>query len=180
MFQPDVVTTPLSVGPDGLVGELRGLYGAERQLLQTLGSMAQVVHLTRVKQAIASFVNGTGTRLWRLEAIFELLREDVASRPSPGLRHIIESRWRQQNHRLQHALLELHIVGSTLQEAAAHLAVLYAVAERRARGLELGQVAAQLSESRRDAEAMALLVTRHTGVQPGPLAPLRTADLTFE
>lgn len=173
MAHADLLTTSPSVDDDVLVGEIRGLYGAERQVLHILGAMAQRVHLSRVKQAVVALVTGTGTRLWRLETVFALLQEEVAGRHSPGLLRILEARWTQQCHRLQHSLLELHIVGSTLQESASHLAVLYAVAERRARELGLADVAAHLAASYADAEAMALMVATHTGVHAAAAARRR-------
>lgn len=173
MAHADLATPALSVGHDVLLGEIRGLYGAERQFLQALGMIAQAVQLSRVKHAVVALVTATGGRLWRLEEIFVLLQEDVAGRHSPGLLRIVESRWTQQCHRLQHSLLELHVVGTTLQESASHLAVLYAVAERRARELGLADIASHLAAAHDDAEAMALMVATHTGVHPAATARRR-------
>lgn len=162
------VLSPLTIGHDALLGEVRGLYAAERRFLHTLGLMAQVVRLRRVRQGVVALVTATGGRLWRLEEVFARLGEDVADGRCPGLHQIVESRWMANRHRLQHALLELHVVGTTLQEAATHLAIVYAVAARRAQALGLGEVEALLTESATDATAMTRLIVRHTGVHPTP------------
>jgi ferritin-like metal-binding protein YciE len=168
-----MIATSSSIAHDALVGEVRGLYGAERQLLHSLGAIAQAVHIGRVKLAVLTLVTSTGNRLWRLEEAFGLLDEELCSRHSLGMERIVETKWSLQRHRLQHDLLELHIVGTTLQEALAFLAVVYAVAAARARSLGYTDVTQRLSASQRDAEAMSVMVATHTGVRApaGAAAP---------
>jgi ferritin-like metal-binding protein YciE len=156
--------TSSSIAHDSLVGEVRGLYGAERQLLHALGGIAQAVHIGRVKLAVMTMVTSTGNRLWRLEEIFGSLGEELCSRHSLGMERIVESKWSLQRHRLHHDLLELHIVGTTLQEAMRFLSVAYAVAAGRARALGYTEVVQRLAASQRDTEAMGLVIATHTGV----------------
>jgi hypothetical protein len=111
-----------------------------------------------------TLVTNTGNRLWRLEEVFGCLDEELCSRHSLGMERIVEVKWSLQRHRLHHDLLELHIVGSTLQEALGFLSVAYAVAAGRARTLGRTDVEQRLTACQRDAEAMSTIVATNTGV----------------
>ena len=81
--------TPLH---EALVGELRDLYGAEKQLLSSLSRTASTVRTPTMHEMVARLLTDTSNQLWRLEEAFRLLDEDISSRHSLGMARILDRR----------------------------------------------------------------------------------------
>src|SRR6187455_322286 len=77
---------------DALVGEIRDLYGAERQLLKALTRVTPSLHTAGVREVAARLASDTERQLWRLEEIFTLLDEDVCSRHCLAMARMLGSR----------------------------------------------------------------------------------------
>ena len=75
---------------DALVGELRDLYDAEKQLVRALPKMARAAGRDQLRQVLENHLAETEHQLTRLERIFDYLGERPRSKPCTGIAGIIE------------------------------------------------------------------------------------------
>lgn len=73
-----------------MVGEIRDLYDAERQLVKSLPKLAKGASSPELRQLIAMHLNETEGQVKRLERAFELLEEQPRGRRCTGIAGIIE------------------------------------------------------------------------------------------
>ena len=136
---------------EALVGEIRDLYGAEKQLLKALARMAPAARTATVRDVVALLLTDTSNQLWRLEEIFGLLDEDITSRHCLGMARILDSRRDVPSYK--HAGAADAVVALTAQRAAHYLLAVYSTAAARARALGYFDVAQLLHESLDEATA---------------------------
>lgn len=148
---------------EALVGEIRDLYGAEKQLLGTLSRLSPQL-VTCAAQALASaLLTDTGNQLWRLEEIFTLLDEDLSQRHSLGMARILDLRKDPRDR----AVTPVDARFAAIAERAVHfLAAVHSTAAARARALGYDEVAALLDESVDEARAAG---ARLTVLTPAPV-----------
>lgn len=137
---------------DSLVGEVRGLCGAERALLAVLEARAASLSADGARQELVSLVTQTGARLARLETVCGLLAEEASGRQSGDI-------WRIFDAYLPGAPSVDSGVRRAAREALAYLSTVYALAESRARTLRMSRAARLLHASLDEARAQAALVT---------------------
>ena len=137
---------------EALIGEIRDLYGAEKQLLRALSRLAPTVRTAAVHDVVSLLLTDTGNQLWRLEEIFTLLDEDISSRHSLGMARILDTRSNARVPDLAYGAEDLQ-VAAVAQRAAHFLAAVHSTAAARARALGYFDVAQLLDESVEEATA---------------------------
>ncbi len=141
--------TPLH---EALVGEVRDLYGAEKQLFGALARVAPKLRSVPARQLASRLVTETGNQLWRLEQVFTLLDEDLSQRHSLGMARILDPGHEPP----ERAMLPVETrFAVQVERAMQFLAAVYSTAAARARTLGYDEVAVLLDHSADEALAAA-------------------------
>lgn len=157
----------LTAPHDALVGEIRDLYGAEKQLLSALARSAPQLCAPAARELASRLLTETGNQLWRLEEIFTLLDEDLSQRHSLGMARILDRR------KEPHERIAMPVDAAFVAQAAraAHfLAAVHSTAAARARALGNDAVAQLLDDTVAEAAAVSLWLTQL------PIAPPRAVS----
>lgn len=156
---------------EALVGEIRDLYGAEKQLLSMLSRVAPQLATPAARALESALLADTGNQLWRLEEIFTLLEEDLSQRHSLGMARILDARKDPR----ERAAVPVDARFATMAERAVHfLAAVHSTAAARARALGYDEVAALLDETVDEARAASARLTMLT-----PNAPVVTTTIAL-
>jgi ferritin-like metal-binding protein YciE len=151
---------------EALVGELRDLYGAEKQLLSSLSRMGSKVRTVAMSEIVSRLLSDTSNHLWRLEEAFRLLDEDISRRHCLGMARILDTRKQGQ-------LVPPEImVAATTHKATHFLSAVHATAAARARALGYYDVARLLDASAAEATAAARGLTMIAATTPAAGAPI--------
>lgn len=135
---------------EALVGEIRDLYGAEKQWLSALSRLSPQLGTAAARDLASTLLSDTGNQLWRLEEIFTLLDEDLSQRHSLGMARILDTRKDPRDR----AVVPLDARFAAIAERAVHfLAAVHSTAAARARALGYDEVAALLDETVDEARA---------------------------
>lgn len=151
---------------DALVGEIRDLYGAEKQLLSALSRTAPQLCSAAARELASRLLTDTGNQLWRLEEVFTLLDEDLSQRHSLGMAHILDRR--KEPHERRSLPLDASFAAQAAR-AVHFLAAVHSTAAARARTLGYHDVAQLLGETVEEARSISQRLTALT-VPPPSLA----------
>lgn len=138
---------------DALVGEIRDLYGAEKQLLSALSRTAPQLCSAAARDLASRLLTDTGNQLWRLEEIFTLLDEDLSQRHSLGMARLLDRR------KEPHVRVVVPVDAAFAAQAARavhFLGAVHSTAAARARALGYEDVAQLLDETVAETTAVSL------------------------
>ena len=154
---------------ESLVGEIRDLYGAEKQLLSTLARIAPQLRDAAVRDLASRLLNDTGNQLWRLEEVFALLDEEPGQRHSLGMARILDDRKEPRDRGIGSADASFTAQAG---RAVHFLAAVHSTAAARARALDYDDVALLLHESADEALTVNRRLSTLAAPATGPTAAM--------
>lgn len=134
-----------------LVGQMRDLYDAEKQLVKALPKMAKTSSNDELRDAFENHLEQTKEHVQRLEQAFELLEDKARNKPCKAMRGLIEEGKETMSENLSDPLMDSAII-AVAQKVEHYEIAGYGTVSAWARSLGLDDVAelleATLSEEK--------------------------------
>src|SRR4030095_4190671 len=131
---------------DALLGEIKDLYNAEKQLTKALPKLAKNATNPKLRDALQSHLGETEGHVARLEQIFELLDEKARGKHCAGMAGIIEEGTDMLEEAEPGAVLDAAIIAGA-QRAEHYEMAAYGTCVAWAGALGLGDVAKLLNQT---------------------------------
>lgn len=137
---------------DMLVGEIKDLYHAEKQLTKALPKMAKAATHEDLREAFEMHLEETHEQITRLEEVFEALGEKVKAKPCAGMAGILEEGKDTMEEDAEGAVMDAALIASA-QRAEHYEIGAYGTCAEWARLLGLDEVASLLETTLEEEKA---------------------------
>jgi ferritin-like metal-binding protein YciE len=137
---------------DLLVDEMRDLYDAEKQLVNSLPKMAKNVNSDELREAILHHLEETKNQVTRLEQAFEHLNANAKSKPCKGMKGLVEEGSETMDEDMEDVLHDLAVIGAA-QRVEHYEISAYGTARAMAEQLGENEVASLLEQTEDEEKA---------------------------